>query len=65
MAGLSRGRSLPWGDHSFFPSLKSFIESVKILLLLFMFWFFSHEACEILTPQPGIEPAPSALEGEV
>ena len=30
-----------------------------------MFWFFSHEACEILTPQPGIEPAPSALEGEV
>ena len=65
MAVLSRGRWLPWGDYSFFPSLKSFIEYVKILILLFMFWFFRHEACGILTPQPGIEPAPSALEGKV
>ena len=30
-----------------------------------MFWFFGHEACGILAPQPGIEPAPPALEGEV
>ena len=30
-----------------------------------MFWFFGHEACEILAPQPGIEPAAPALEGEV
>ena len=28
-----------------------------------MFWFF--EECGILVPQPGIEPAPLALEGEV
>ena len=27
--------------------------------------FFGHEACEILPPWPGIEPAPPALEGEV
>ena len=26
---------------------------------------FGHEACGILAPQPGIEPAPLALEGEV
>ena len=30
-----------------------------------MFWFFGGEAREILAPQPGIKPAPSALEGEV
>ena len=30
-----------------------------------MFWFFGHEACGILAPQPGIKPAPRALEGEV
>ena len=30
-----------------------------------MFWFFGPEACGILAPQPGIEPAPPALEGEV
>ena len=30
-----------------------------------MFWFFGHEACGILAPRPGIEPAPPALEGEV
>ena len=30
-----------------------------------MFWFFGHEACGILVPQPGIEPAPPALEDEV
>ena len=30
----------------------------------FMFWFFGHEAYGILTPQPGMEPTPPALEGE-
>ena len=30
-----------------------------------MFWFFGHEACGILVPQPEIEPALPALEGEV
>ena len=30
-----------------------------------MFWFFGCEACGILAPQPGIEPTPPALEGEV
>ena len=30
-----------------------------------MFWFFGHKACGILDPQPGIEPTPAALEGEV
>ena len=30
-----------------------------------MFWFFGHEACGILAPQPGTELARPALEGEV
>ena len=30
-----------------------------------MFLFFCSEACDILAPPPGIEPAPLALEGEV
>ena len=30
-----------------------------------MFWVFGREACGILAPQPGIEPTPPALEGEV
>ena len=29
-----------------------------------MFWFSGHEACGILSPQAGIEPAP-AFRGEV
>ncbi|XP_060140769.1 RNA-binding protein 38 isoform X2 [Globicephala melas] len=29
------------------------------------FWFFGCEACGILVPRPGIEPAPPALEGKV
>ena len=44
---------------------KVFIESVTILLLFFMFWFFDHEACGVLAPPPGIEPALPPLEGEV
>ena len=30
-----------------------------------MFWFLGHEACGVLAPWPGIEPKPTALEGEV
>ena len=30
-----------------------------------MFWFFGHEACGILAFQPGIEPTPPTLKGEV
>ena len=30
-----------------------------------MFWIFDPEACKILSPQPGIKPAPLALEGEI
>ena len=30
-----------------------------------MFWFFGHKPCGILAPQPGIEPSPPALEGDV
>ena len=30
-----------------------------------MFWFLGPGACGILAPQPGIEPTPPALEGEV
>ena len=44
---------------------KVFIEFVTILLPFFMFWFFGHKACGILASQPGTEPTPPALEGEV
>ena len=47
------------------PFLKFLIEFVTILLLFYVFWFFGHEACGILAPQPGIKPTPPALEGEV
>ena len=30
-----------------------------------MSWFFGERACGILAPQPGIKPAPCALEGQV
>ena len=45
-----------------------FLKSLLNLLqycFCFMFWFFGPEAYGILAPQPGIEPAPPALEGEV
>ena len=44
---------------------KVFIEYVTTLFLLFIFWFFDHEACGILVPWPRIQPAPPVLEGEV
>ena len=49
----------------FFLNFKVFIEFVTVLLLLFMFWLFSHEACGISAPQEGIEPSLPALEGEI
>ena len=37
-----------------------------MFFVLFLFFFsFGHEACGILAPKPGIEPTPTALEGEV
>ena len=46
--------------------LKVFIEFVTILLLFYVLvYFFGYEACGILSPRPGIKPAPPALEGEV
>ena len=44
--------------------LKVFIELVTVLLLFYVL-VFGCEACGILAPGPGIEPAPPALEGEV
>ena len=44
---------------------KVFIESVTMLFLLFMFWFFGRETCGILVPRPRIQPALPVLEGEV
>ena len=32
---------------------------------MFFFFFFGHEACGILAPQPGMEPTAPALEGKV
>ena len=46
------------------PFLKSLLNLLQYCFC-FMFWFFGHEACGILAPRPGIEPVPSALEGEV
>ena len=46
------------------PFLKSFLEFVTILLLLY-FYFFGHEACGTLVPQPGIQPTAPSLGGEV
>ena len=46
------------------PFLKSLLNLLQYCFC-FMFWFFGREACEILAPRPGIEPAPSTLEGKV
>ena len=45
--------------------LKAFIENLLQYCFCFMFWFFGHEVCWILAPQPGIEPALPALESEI
>ena len=44
---------------------KAFIEFVTILLLFYGLFFFGHKAYGIPASQPGIEPTPRALEGEV
>ena len=43
---------------------KVLIELVTMLFLRYV-WLLGHEACGILAHRPGIEPAPSALEGRV
>jgi len=60
-------------DFSFPSFFKIFLmkNSAKSLLNLlqycffFMFWFVGCEACGILAPGQGVEPAPPALEGQV
>ena len=45
-----------------------FLKSLFSLLhycFCFMLQFFGSRACEILAPRPGMEPAPSVLEGEI
>ena len=44
--------------------LKSLLNSLQYYFC-FIYWFFAQEACEILAPIPGIEPAPPTLEGEI
>ena len=44
---------------------KVFVEFAKILLLLFMFWFFGYETHEFLALCPGIKSVPPTLTGEV
>ena len=45
-------------------NFQSFIKFVIILLLLYVL-IFAHEAYGILSPQPGIEPTPPSMEGEI
>ena len=45
----------------FFKSLLNLLQ----YCFCFMLWFFGQEACEILAPWPGIEPASTALASEV
>ena len=49
---------------AFFFFFKSLLNLLQYCFCV-MVWFFDHEACGILAPQPGIKPAPRALEGEV
>ena len=50
---------------SFLSFFKVFVEFVTILLLYDVVFFSGLEPCGILTPQPGIEPTPPALKGEI
>ena len=45
-------------------NFKVFIEFVTVFYLFYIL-VFGYEACGILVPSPGIEPAPPALEGKV
>ena len=49
-------------DHFF---KKSLLNLLQYCFFFFMFGFFVHNACKILAPWPGIEPAPHVLEGKV
>ena len=51
--------------HDWSDNVLTCIESVTISLLFFMFYFVGHKARGISAPQPGTEPLPPALEGEV
>ena len=72
-SGNSLGQTLstPLTNHFFskiffFFGCGSFLKSVlNLLQYCFCFSFFGCKACGILTPQPGIEPAPPSLKGKV
>ena len=54
--------------HEIFFLCEPFLKSLLNLwqyCFCFMFWYFGQEACETFVPQPGIKPAPPALEGKV
>ena len=52
-------------DMDHFSSLLNLLQYCFWLGFFCMFWFSGHEACGILAPRPGIDPAPPALEGDV
>ena len=56
--------SFPNSVHLSWTTVKSLLNLLQYCFC-FTFWFFGPEACGILAPRPGIEPASSALEGEV
>ena len=55
--------SLPLFIFLILKSLSSLLQ--YCFCFVFWFWFFGQEGCGMLAPQPGIEPVPPALEGEV
>ena len=48
-----------------FPPILKFLLNLLQYCFCSVFCFFGHEACGILALQPGMEPVPPALEGEV
>ena len=50
---------------SFFFNLGHYKSLLNLLQCCFCFMFFGQEACGILAPQPGMDHAPPALDGEV
>ena len=68
--------SLPWdqaegscqAETTFLPAFFFFFlmwTIFKVFIDFVTIWFFGHGACGILAPQPGIEPALPALEGNI
>ena len=49
----------------FFLRMWIILKVIIIVTVLLLLCIFSHEACEILVPRPGIEPTLPTLEGEV